>query len=95
MRGPYTAWLSLTMLLCSTGVATSQEGPLDYPQWRGLHRDGAAAAFTEPDAWPSQLTQQWQVEIESIGEYFDTFGDRLPAALRQEQQRIAKELASL
>ena len=40
-------------------------------------------------------TQQWQVEIESIGEYFDSFGDRLPAALRQEQQRIAKELASL
>ena len=40
-------------------------------------------------------TQQWQVEIESIGEYFDSFGDRLPAALRQEQQRIARELASL
>ncbi|MCH8867646.1 MAG: phosphoenolpyruvate carboxykinase (GTP) [Proteobacteria bacterium] len=40
-------------------------------------------------------TQQWQVEIESIGKYFDSFGDRLPAALRQEQQRIAKELASL
>ena len=62
MRGTHTAWLSLTMLLCSTGVAAAQQGPLDYPQWRGVNRDGAAAAFAEPDTWPSQLTQQWQVE---------------------------------
>ena len=62
MRRTSTAWLSLTLLLCSTGVATPQEGLLDYPQWRGTHRDGAAASFTEPDAWPSRLTHQWQVE---------------------------------
>ena len=62
MRSTHTAWLSLTMLLCSTGVTTAQERPLDYPQWRGTHRDGAAAAFTEPETWPSRLTQQWQIE---------------------------------
>ncbi len=27
---------------------------------------------------------QWQEEMESIGEYFETFGDRLPEALREE-----------
>ena len=62
MRGTYTTWLSLTMLICVTGVATAQEGALDYPQWRGAHRDGAAAAFEEPAAWPSRLAQQWQTE---------------------------------
>ena len=83
MRGTHTAWLSLTMLLCSTGVTTAQEGPLDYPQWRGINRDGAAAAFAEPDTWPSQLTQQWQVETGRgyatpilVGDRVYTFGRR-------------------
>ena len=62
MRGRYTAWLTLTMLVGSTGVATAQEGPLDYPQWRGANRDGAAAAFREPATWPTRLTRQWDVE---------------------------------
>jgi len=29
----------------------------------------------------------------SIGEYFETYGDRLPEALRQQQQNIAAELS--
>lgn len=35
----------------------------------------------------------WQTELVAIGEYFDSFGARLPAALRGEQQRIAAALA--
>ncbi len=35
----------------------------------------------------------WQAELAAIGEYFDSFGDRLPPALRGEQQRIAAALA--
>lgn len=35
---------------------------------------------------------QWRAEMESIGEYLDTYGDRLPAALRQQQQDIVKAL---
>ncbi|MFC3652323.1 phosphoenolpyruvate carboxykinase (GTP) [Dyella humi] len=30
----------------------------------------------------------WQAELHAIGEYLDSFGDRLPAQLRQEQQRV-------
>ncbi|HLT91496.1 MAG TPA: phosphoenolpyruvate carboxykinase (GTP), partial [Woeseiaceae bacterium] len=37
---------------------------------------------------------QWRGEIDSIGEYLDTFGERLPAALRDEQRRIAAALAA-
>jgi phosphoenolpyruvate carboxykinase (GTP) len=30
----------------------------------------------------------WQAELHAIGDYLDSFGDRLPAQLRQEQQRV-------
>lgn len=36
--------------------------------------------------------EQWKIEIESIGEYFDAFGQRLPHALREERARVAKAL---
>ncbi|MDH5620623.1 MAG: phosphoenolpyruvate carboxykinase domain-containing protein, partial [Gammaproteobacteria bacterium] len=35
---------------------------------------------------------QWRAELKSVGEYLDTYGDRLPDALRQQQQKIAAEL---
>lgn len=34
----------------------------------------------------------WQTELHAIGEYLDSFGQRLPASLRSEQQRIAQAL---
>jgi len=81
MRGRHTAWLTLTMLVGAAGVAAAQEGPLDYPQWRGANRDGAAAEFTEPDVWPTELTRQWQIETGLgyatpilVGERVYTFG---------------------
>jgi phosphoenolpyruvate carboxykinase (GTP) len=36
--------------------------------------------------------QQWQTEMAAIGEYLESYGDRLPAALREEQRRISAEL---
>ena len=35
----------------------------DYPQWRGIHRDGSASAFLVPAQWPNTLTMQWKAEI--------------------------------
>jgi len=52
----------VAVLAAATASAQAQEGALDYPQWRGARRDGAAAGFTEPSTWPARLTQQWQVE---------------------------------
>jgi phosphoenolpyruvate carboxykinase (GTP) len=34
----------------------------------------------------------WAQEMDAVGEYLGTYGDRLPAALREEQQRIKAEL---
>jgi outer membrane protein assembly factor BamB len=41
----------------------AQNSPLDYPQWRGLNRDGSASAFSEPRTWPDQLTHKWKVDV--------------------------------
>jgi phosphoenolpyruvate carboxykinase (GTP) len=37
----------------------------------------------------------WSEEMEAIGEYFETFGDRTPRALLDEQQRIKAELDAI
>ncbi len=37
---------------------------------------------------------QWLAEMKSVGEYLDSYGDRLPEALRQQQQEIVKALLS-
>ena len=35
----------------------------------------------------------WQAEFESIGEFLDEYGPRMPAALKVEQRRISRDLA--
>jgi len=34
----------------------------DWPQWRGLNRDGKAD-FKAPASWPKELTKKWQVTV--------------------------------
>ncbi len=38
-------------------------------------------------------TVRWQSEIKSLGEYMQSFGERVPQALRDEQSRVAAALA--
>jgi outer membrane protein assembly factor BamB len=60
----------VTIALCVSAVgAIAQEAASDYAQWRGRQRDGSAAAFTPPRAWPEQLKRQWKVEL---GEGYST-----------------------
>jgi len=51
------------ILIGFVATVAGQHPPLDYPQWRGQNRDGAASAFSEPTSWPETLTQRWQVEV--------------------------------
>ena len=37
--------------------------------------------------------EQWQVELEQIGEYLDSYGDRLPMELRAEHAKVVQALA--
>ena len=40
-------------------------------------------------------TARWKIENDHFSEYLDTYGDRVPIALRDEQQRIATELEAM
>lgn len=46
------------VVLAVTSVAAQE-----WPQWRGPNRDGVVGSFTEPRAWPDQLTRRWKVEV--------------------------------
>lgn len=52
----YRLTLFLAVILAAAGAA-------DWPQWRGPHRDGVAADFQEPKAWPEKLTLKWKVTV--------------------------------
>ena len=68
----------------AAGAATAQDSPLDYPQWRGRNRDGAASAFAEPTSWPESLTRRWKVDV---GEGYATplvIGDTVYAFTRRD-----------
>ena len=58
-------WLLVAgaVLIGCAGSARAQRAPQDYPQWRGLNRDGAASAFSEPASWPETLVRRWKVEV--------------------------------
>jgi outer membrane protein assembly factor BamB len=49
--------------LAALGAAAIAQGPADFTQWRGQNRDGVVGPFTEPKAWPDQLTRRWRVEV--------------------------------
>jgi phosphoenolpyruvate carboxykinase (GTP) len=36
---------------------------------------------------------QWIEELDAVGEYFDEYGDRLPEALRREQEKVVNNLS--
>src|SRR5436190_3340290 len=53
----------------ATAVLGAQGGTADWPQWRGVNRDGAATTFRPPAKWPETLTRKWRQEV---GEGYST-----------------------
>ena len=35
----------------------------DYPQWRGINRDGNISGFKAPAVWPKELKQEWKITV--------------------------------
>ncbi|HVT33105.1 MAG TPA: phosphoenolpyruvate carboxykinase (GTP) [Rhodanobacteraceae bacterium] len=75
------------------GTAEADETPIGLvPRKRDLCTEGAALPDRALDALLDVDAHGWRREIDDIGQYLDTFGDRMPEALRNEQQRVASEL---
>lgn len=47
----------------------------DFPQWRGMNRDGKITGFNVPSVWPKELSQIWKVTV--------GFGDASPVLVGQ------------
>lgn len=59
MKRTKTASIGIALITLAALNATAQ----DWPQWRGPNRDGKAAEFKAPKAWPKELTQKWKITV--------------------------------
>jgi outer membrane protein assembly factor BamB len=55
--------LGSALVMACVAAAAAQDPGRDYPQWRGVNRDGSASAFEEPKTWPETLTRRWKVDV--------------------------------
>ncbi len=72
------------------GAIETAIGLLPNPQ--DIDTQGLDISVATMAALTSIDKEQWQTEMNAIGEYLDSYGARLPDALRQEQQRVVAEL---
>lgn len=42
---------------------TSSAFAQDWPQWRGINRDGNVTGFKAPKIWPKELKQEWKITV--------------------------------
>ena len=68
---PLVRLFFLSVLMLSMSVLKGQAQ--DWPQWRGINRDGKVTGFKAPQTWPQQLNQTWKVTV--------GLGDATPALL--------------
>ncbi|MBY0494866.1 MAG: PQQ-like beta-propeller repeat protein [Cyanobacteria bacterium] len=81
-------WLAMSELSAGQQSGTQR---VEWPQWRGPNRDGAAS-FNIPSQWPDQLTRKWTAEV-GIGYAAPiTVGDRVYAFSRQGEDEVMRAL---
>jgi len=62
------------------------------PRAEDLRLDGIQVAPATMAALLEVDVEAWKAEIADIGEYLDSYGDRTPAALKAERERVARAL---
>jgi len=76
------------------GRAGAHESPIGFlPNPEDLNTTDLDISPDALEALTSIDRAKWREEMASIGEYLETYGDRLPEALRQQHQSIAAELS--
>ena len=75
------------------GRAAAVETPIgNVPTKESLLLDGLSLSDSAVDDLLRVDAHDWIEEEQGVGEFFDTFGNRLPDALRQERQELAGRL---
>ena len=73
----------VTLAACIVVMYASCAVAQDWPQWRGPNRDGKVSGFTEPQKWPKELTQKWEVTVGAGDATPALVGDKLYVFTRQ------------
>ena len=82
------------MLKRVTGQAQSKETPIGHlPLPADLNLDGLNMDADTLSQLLDVNHEAWYEEMEAIGEYLQSYGERTPKALLAEQEKIAKQLA--
>ena len=75
--------------------AGAVETPIGFlPKASDIDTNGLDIPDETMNALLSVKIDQWREEMDSVGEYLDSYGDRLPAALREEHSAVVKDLAN-
>ena len=83
--------LGFALVSTLTLTLPAQQPAADWPQWRGLNRDGAAP-LGAPTAWPSALTRQWTIEVGSGYATPLVVGDRVFMFSRRDGNEVMSAL---
>ncbi|MDZ7370326.1 MAG: PQQ-binding-like beta-propeller repeat protein [candidate division KSB1 bacterium] len=62
----------------------------EWPQWRGVNRDGKTIGFKAPKVWPQELKKIWQVIVGSGDATPALVGDRLFVFTRQGAEEVVR-----
>jgi phosphoenolpyruvate carboxykinase (GTP) len=82
------------MLKRVTGQAEAVETPVgNLPKPSDINTDGLDLDAASLEALLQIDREGWKAEMESIGEYLDSYGERTPHALKAERAKIAAQLA--
>jgi outer membrane protein assembly factor BamB len=76
------------MVGCVVLIGASCVFAQDWPQWRGVNRDGKVSGFAAPDKWPSQLAQKWKTTVGMGDSTPALVGDKLYVFSRQGQEEV-------
>jgi phosphoenolpyruvate carboxykinase (GTP) len=83
------------MLKRVTGQAEGRQTPIGtLPADDELNLDGLSLPGNALEELFAIDREGWQAEIEAIGEYLESYGDRMPKALMDELRRVADALAA-
>jgi outer membrane protein assembly factor BamB len=78
----FVAFAALAFLVPSPSPAA------DWPEWRGPNRDGVAAGFTAPKAWPRKLTEVWAAKVGEGHASPVVVGDKIYLLTRQKNDEV-------
>jgi len=60
----------------------------DWPQWRGVNRDGKVLGFKAPETWPKELTLKWKITVGAGDATPALVNDKLYVFTRQGEEEV-------